>query len=203
MNRVSICNLALGRIGTGTQHRLADFNEDTEVGRACQELFDFCNEWVAGAGAWRWLTEQRQANLLPTTAAGAWAYAYAYPVGVATVWAFGAQTETFDRAPLLPGIVNDHARMSGYFASDVADAWMWVTKIPSATGDFTDNGYVDALAWKLAVELALVLKADRATVQYAQTGMERALPEALVKSAWQLRQAQGAPLPASLQARRF
>ena len=199
MDRLSICNLALGRIAVGSQHKLADFEEDTEAGRNCRDLFPFALRYVARAFPWPFLLAHAEAQLL-SGASGSYAYRYAYPADAAAVLAVGEAGTDFDRLPRISAAANGIARMRGWVVSDVPSAVVWYTAIPDADVEIPDEGYCDAVAWLLARELAPALKAEPRYWQMAQTAYLQALPVAESMALNEQRPEQPG-LPASLVAR--
>lgn len=200
MNRLDICNLAIGRIGVGSQHILSDFEEDTEAGRNCQRLFPFSLKYVAREFSWPFLRTV-EAGQLVAGETGGYGYQYAYPPNAAALLAVGPADVTFDRLPQLSLYESDAASAAGYVLSDLDEAVIWYTAIPNAELDIRDQGYCDAVAWHLARELAPALKAEPRMWQLADTAYGRALPNAEAMALRESRRGTASQLPATLQAR--
>ena len=199
MDRLAICNLAIGRIAVGSQHRLADYEEDTEAGRNCRELFPFALRYVAREFPWPFLRTYALGQLLAGTS-GSYLYRYAYPQDAAAILAVGEAGADFDRLPRFTLALSDHARNAGFITSDIAGAGIWYTAMPDPEQDIPDHGFCDAVAWLLARELAPAMKAEPRYWQMAQTAYLQALPVAEAMALNESRH--GEPgLPASLVAR--
>lgn len=199
MDRLSICNLALGRIAVGSQHKLADYEEDTEAGRNCRDLFPFALRYVARDFPWPFLRTYALGQLL-SGSSGTYAYRYAYPVDAAAILTVGEAGADFDRLPLYSLIESDHARNAGFLVSDIAGAGIWYTAVPDEDVDIPDHGFCDAVGWLLARELAPAMKAEPRYWQMAQTAYLQSMPVAEAQALNEGRPGQQG-LPASLVAR--
>lgn len=199
MDRLSICNLAAGRIAIGSQHKLADYEEDSELGRNCRDLFPFALRYVARDFPWPFLRTYALGQLVAGTD-GSYLYRYAYPADAALLLAIGEAGADFDRLPRLTVAQSDHARTAGGIASDIAGAGIWYTAMPNEDEDIADHGFCDAVGWLLARELAPAMKAEPRYWQMAQSAYLQALPVAEAQALGEARH--GDPgLPASLVAR--
>lgn len=199
MDRLSICNLALGRIAVGSEHKLADYEEDTEAGRTCRDLFPFALRYVARDFPWPFLRTYALGQLVAGTD-GSYLYRYAYPQDAAALLAVGPADADFDRLPRLTLQQSDFARTAGGIASDIEGAGLWYTAMPDEDQDIPDHGFCDAVAWLLARELAPALRAEPRYWQMAQTAYLQALPVAEAQALNEARH--GRPgLPEALAAR--
>jgi hypothetical protein len=204
VDRLTICNLAIARIGVGSLHRMADYEEDTEIARNVRELYPFALEYVAreGAAAWGFLRTVAAGQLL-SGSVGAFSYRYAYPADAAVVLAVASEGLDYDRVPMADRLslaASELGRRDGALATDLEDAFVWYIAVPQGGGDIRDIGFCDAVAWLLARELAPAMKADVRTWQAAQQAYLQALPVALAQALNENR-AGLAGLPESLRAR--
>lgn len=75
MDKVEICNIALGRIGVGAIERL---DEASEAARVCKRFYDFTRETVLKRFPWTFATRRVKLALLDATQPD-YKYAYRYP----------------------------------------------------------------------------------------------------------------------------
>lgn len=163
--KVDIWSVALDRIGENDP--VENENEVREAVRACKRHYDRCRLEVLEAFWWRFATAQAKPALLAGKRFG-WEYAYAVPEGCVAPRAllYGGQRQAqYGVRNRLPFDVQaDDAGENSIIVTDVAPAdfdTLEFTRDIEATGAFPP-GFVNALEWRLAAELALALKKDRA-----------------------------------------
>lgn len=184
MNQVELCNLALGRIGVGASNPIQSLTTDTsEEARACARVFAPAMQQVLRApGAdWAFCRKARALEPVSQTVPG-WAYVYAYPVDCLRIQALSdSQTDPFRTAVRAQRIAYKlMAATSGeavVIATDQPDAWAWYTR-DATNPHFGDALFQDALAWRIAMEVALGLKADPRLATFARESYSFVLSQA-------------------------
>lgn len=182
MNAVDLCNLALGRIGQGASNPIAALTESSDAARACARLLAptmaaLLRETIDWPFATAAVALQPVTQVVP-----GWAYVYAYPDGCERVRALAAANVDPLRAaqvgaPVPYRLLAASNGESLVLATDLPDAWAWYTRAVTRP-EFADPLFQDALAWRLAMELALTLKADPRLWQSASNGYRQALSAA-------------------------
>jgi len=149
-SETSICNLALGLIGVG---RIADIAGTTAVERDCNAIFDHAREEVLGGYHWGFARKQALLAQLATGPVitsdyGGYDYAYALPADCIRPLSLSDATTQFSREG-----DEIHCNLSEsvylYYTADITD-----------TAKFTAK-FVNALAHRLAGQLALMVKKDK------------------------------------------
>jgi hypothetical protein len=173
---VQIANLALGRVGE--KNRISSLTDNTATARAVKGAWDLTLESCLAAHRWRFARKHEDLALLSYTRSG-FAYAYALPTGCieairifngerrgAAPWApafrffsdsgqaFWMNYTLFPETPF--EIESGDAADARILLTDMEDAELIFTKKVTEPGLFPPL-FTDAFAWKLALELALVL----------------------------------------------
>lgn len=163
MNQVEVCNLALGRIGQGASKPVQSLSEGGEVANACLRVFQPSLDAMLREYAWPFA--RRCAALSASSeAVEGWAYVYAYPDNCAYLLAVAEAGQDATRLPVKAlrrpfGLVAAAGGESLLVASNVPEARAWYT-VNVTNPHFGDALFQDALAWRVAAELGLGLKAD-------------------------------------------
>lgn len=176
MNTVEICNLALARIGHGESQPLASIDDSQQSARACKRVFAPLLSSLLREYAWPFAMKAVELQTVATTVPG-WSYVYALPTDALNLLAITGP----DVDPWLEGsrqCVRGFRRIGTVVACHESPAWAWYT------ADITDPVqadalFKDALAWRLAAELALTLKAEPNLHQVAMQQAQLALSKAL------------------------
>jgi hypothetical protein len=165
MNDVEVCNLALSRIGQGASRPIQSLDEGGETANACKRVFAPAMASMLRESPWPFA--QRSALLAASAeTVDGWEYVYAYPDACAFVHAIGASGLDATRMPAkqqrerfrLVAAANGESLL---IASNIPDARCWYS-LQVTNPHFGDALFQDALAWRVAGELALALKADPA-----------------------------------------
>lgn len=190
MNAVDICNLALGYIGQGSSSPIQSIEpnvDDSEAARACARTFPIAMATLLREHPWSWAQRSVLLSVSSETVPG-YGYVYAYPS--ACQYLHGLTPEDVDphRFPSAhwPRIFRWPYRIvsaanleSRLIATDLTPAVAHYTANVQ-TPAFADSLFHDALAWKLAKALALVLKANPNFTQLAEGEYQVALSKAIV-----------------------
>lgn len=150
MNKIEICNVALGRIGQETIERI---DEASETARQCNRFYDLTRKQVLRGFPWSFALRRVQLAQL-TTSQKDFAYCYRYPSDALCVRAM--YDESFEE-----DYRSNHYKIIGdaegkVICTNIASAWMEYTADVQDTTVF-DPQFVDAFAWKLASEIAYKL----------------------------------------------
>lgn len=174
---IQVCNLALSRIGI--DQLIEDFNDPNTRARACNFHYPLAFEQCLQDFPWNFAQKVVQLALVNDVTVPGYPYAYRYPVDCLRahiltdeggnrsvsranlfrdVWdydAAGAPMRAWPYLvmadPLTPG--------SRIIATDLPLAYLWYTAEVSDINQTTAL-FQDALAWKVATEISLVLRAD-------------------------------------------
>lgn len=182
MNQVELCNLALSRVGHGASKPLQSLSESGEAANACLRVFQPALDALMREYAWPFARRAVALSLSTETIEG-WEYAYAYPDNCAYLAAVGPSGSDATRLPAKGqryafGLMAAASGESLLVASNLSEAMGWYT-VKITNPDFGDALFQDALAWRVAGELALALKADPQMAQGAGQQYTLALSKAL------------------------
>lgn len=192
MNSVDICNLALGYIGQGSSSPIQSIEpnvDDSEAARACARTFPIAMASLLREHPWSWAQRSALLSASSETVPG-YGYVYAYPS--ACQYLHGLTPENVDpyRYPSAywsrvfrwpHRIVAASDLQSRLIATDLTPAVAHYTA-DIDTPAFADSLFHDALAWKLAKALALVLKANPNFAQLAEGEYQAALSKAIASN---------------------
>jgi hypothetical protein len=176
MNTVEVCNLALSRVGHGASHPIASIDEAREEARACKRVFPSLLRMMLREHVWPFAMRAVELQPSSVTVPG-WPYVYEMPTDALNILAVtGPDTDPW----------GEHARyctrgfrlIGDVLACYESPAWAWYTADVSdpVKGDAL---FKDALAWRLAAELAIALKADPNLHRMAMENWQLALSKAL------------------------
>lgn len=186
MNRVELCNLALGRIGQGASKPIQsiDGTDTSEAARVAQRVFPHAMETVLSEYPWPFAISAAALAAVPQVVPG-WDYVYAYPNNCLNVLALSdaysdpmRAAQSIARVPFK--IVQNLSGEGRVIATDLPEAYAWYT-VSMLDPAFGDALFRDALAWRLAMEFALGLKADPRMAQAAGPAYTLALSKAIAK----------------------
>ncbi|WP_421707124.1 hypothetical protein [Algihabitans sp.] len=174
---VSLCNLALTRIGAQT---INDLNEASSAARHCSALYAPTRDALLQSQAWRFARARQvlaELQLEMGERPSEWAHVYALPVdcltplyiepsGRAVMAGRGAQSLWPDETGTLPVTLRPaqatpdfEVRAGRRILSDQPEATLiYTARIEDPTR--FDPLFVEALSWRLAADLASALKGD-------------------------------------------
>lgn len=174
MNNIDACNLALGRIGHGATRPLQSLTEGTEAANACLRVFEPTLLAMLREYVWPWAQVVAPLAAISdvTQELVGWPNLYIYPADCLYLHTLGDSSLDYTQAPFASvraqfRIVRAAGAGSRVIAATYSDAWAWYTaRIEDVS--VADETFADALAWRLASELAVGLKADPRLGQWAK-----------------------------------
>jgi len=164
VDNVDCCNLALSRIGFGTLRPITALTDNTEHGAACARVFPMILRMVMEEFPWPFARKSVALAEMTSDPPSGWGYSYAVPADAASV----LYVESEDFVPeWLP--LNDYRNRweihadpdsSGQIiVSDIPDAWAYYIRDVTEL-QFTPSLFGDLVAWRVAAEVGLGLKAS-------------------------------------------
>lgn len=194
LSQTAICNMALSRIGSGTT--IMSINDNNVAARTCLRFWDHVVDETLQGRPWNFAQRYETLALVEENPNCKWAYSYRYPVNFikldqvepsATSTA-GYGTDPYVRYTDYPRLTN---RIPFTISSDNAGRLVF-TNLQDAVcfGTYRvtdvalwDPMFVDALAWRLAVDLALPLSDKREMYSLAFQRYQLAVAQAHAASA--------------------
>lgn len=156
VSAVSVCNMALGFMGQ-SELLISSLDESGNTARCCKTYYDQCRRSLLCEFPWRFARVTEALPLLEESHPG-YRLAYGYPPSCLRLLRV-ASLELFSASGFDPGCVFEvvRARSGGRCVLTDADAayavYVYDVEDPTEFPPF----FVDALAWRLAVELTTVL----------------------------------------------
>lgn len=150
MNKIEVCNFALGRIGI---EPIESLDEASKAARTCKQFYDFVRKTVLRKHSWNFATKREALALIGSTSAE-YKYTYAYPGDAVALRRLYNKDHT-----ILP-------RDNEYRIMHSSTGTVIHTNIENANIEYTadiedvsvfDEQFIESLAWKLAAEIALIL----------------------------------------------
>lgn len=176
MDKIEICNIALGRIGIANIERL---DEASEAARVCGRYYDFTRQNVLTRFPWTFAARRTQLALLNTVPQD-YKYAYRYPSDVLCIRKLfnsefaGLPKENYYK------IVGDKEGRVIY--TNIKNAWLEYTADVQDASQF-DAQFIEALAWKLAAEIAFTLTNNMNITQTCIQAYNAYFSDAITKDA--------------------
>lgn len=179
-SEAAVCNLALQRVG---QRQLIDsLDEATTEAIACKTSFAIARDSVLESHWWRFATKRVALSLAPDTS-DAWTYVYVRPsdcLQPRRIWSGQRVDAEADEIPfaLEASAIGDYL----VICTDEADAQLIYTKTSTNTSLWSAS-FTEAVAWRLAVDLTLVLPVKPQFASIAESMAKLRLAEAKAKDA--------------------
>ncbi|MBQ8920324.1 MAG: hypothetical protein IJ056_09500 [Acidaminococcaceae bacterium] len=154
MDNITISNMALSHIGVANIDRI---DEASEPARLCKQFFDMARRSTLRRFPWPFATRRETLGLLDTEP-GDYAYAYRYPkecVAIRKLYDENYQEiPEYQRYKILGDkegrvIYTNVEKCICEYTADVKDC------------DLFDDGFVEALSWKLAADIAFKLTGNQ------------------------------------------
>lgn len=155
---VSICNLALSNLGAGN---INDLGEASTEARACSQFYEVTRDLLLQSYPWRFAGKTQSLAELENDKPGAWAYSYKRPADCLKVRWVRRQYSRYDDCPQTPQteIANPYDIEGERIYCNLSPAFLCYTfKLTDPTR--YPPLFVEALAWHLAVRLAMPLTRD-------------------------------------------
>lgn len=164
-SNIEICNLALFRVGTATIQSLDD---TTKSAIACKTLLPFARDAVLRSFDWGFAKKRLNLALLPDTYSG-FDFAYQYPTdaiclrkitdvdGSFTSVAWDWNTMQYKKSGKVKYEVGVNSALNSNFiltSKELAEV-VYTARVTNA--NLYDALFIEALAWKLAADLAMPL----------------------------------------------
>lgn len=191
-SEVAICNIALAR--TGQREFITSLTGSSAPSKVCNVLYVEARQTVLASIWWPFATKRATLAELANTTRDGWIFVYALPVdciAARSLWS-GLRRPAVDQA-IQFGLEHDAVSGKKVLLSDLEDAVLSYTADISAPGLFPPL-FTDALAWKLAADIALAMPIKPQVGLAMQQGYQRALA---IAAAAEFRQAQEDALPDS------
>jgi hypothetical protein len=185
---VQICNLALSRVA---QASIASLTETSPPARQCRVHYEPARDTVLRAFDWPFARARVALANVGLGLVTEWAYRYQLPADCLAVRRVGP----FDRHAAPVPFETEGATV----LTDLSEATLVYTQRITDSTRF-DPLFADALAWRLAMDLALPLKVDRALRSEAAQGYQTAISAAEAAAANEA-DFRPAYMPATIQAR--
>lgn len=183
MNNVEACNLALSRCGHGAQQAIQSLSENTEKAQVCARVFPSALRAVLAEFPWPFARVSVALAENTFDPPSGWAYSYAMPADAMNVRYVESEGFIPDWLGLNDQrngweVMADPSADGRILVSNVPDAWCYYTKAITELL-YADELVADAVAWRVAGEIALGLKADAKLAQWAGQFYTQALDKAV------------------------
>lgn len=187
MTEVELCNLALLRIGQ--RDLITSLAGTSAPARACAVLYPIARDFMLASYAWPFATRRLALtaydyDMDPDFERSGWGYSYTLPtdyLAAQYIWS-GVRNPAFDaRTPF--AVEGNTATgtpdvLTPFILTDQEDAELVYTAAITDTTQFPAL-FCDALAWKLAAELALALAVKPQLAGMMLQGLERSMAMAI------------------------
>lgn len=151
--KIEIVNIALTRIGCRT---LSSLSQENETARSVNKVWDRLVDKVLAAGEWKFATKQAVLAVLSDEEVIGWEYVYAKPANCLHVQRVFSENTVLTQDPSKFDQLQAPISSQECIVTDEEDAWAQYTTRVSDPARFSP-GFIDALAWALAAELAMPL----------------------------------------------
>lgn len=178
-SEVDICNIALGRIGVKAW--IESLNGSSEAARACKVYYGHSRDAVLSAFPWPFATRRATLAAASGVTYSGWSYAYALPsdfLHAQHLWMGSRSPRVDERAAFALESTTSSGRV---LISDLEDAELVYTARVEVVTSYPPL-FVEALAWKLAADLAMPLSAKRDLAIAARAAYPVALNDAAAAS---------------------
>lgn len=189
-SEVGICNMALSRIGQS--RTISQLGNANEAERACALWYEQCRDEVLEDFPWSFAGTFVELAEVDVPIPG-WTYVYRYPtdcmqarqVVTSEGVRYGMALSANDATPIFPDdvysvfqtkipfvVMNDPVTVgTRLIATDLQDAYLLYTHRITDPNQYPAQ-FITALSWRLAMELALILKADARLAENARLAYE-------------------------------
>jgi hypothetical protein len=167
MTAVQICNLALSRLGSSLF--ITVLGEDTAQAIQCNLIYENVRDMTLEDFPWNFATRSAALTEQTTETHPFYDYVYAYPTcfKVHRVFAEGAEKTSREEFAifnqLIAGVSPAPNTEAKRIACDIEDAYAEYT-VPVTDPTMFSYAFVDALAWRIASQLAIPITGDPSKV---------------------------------------
>lgn len=175
-SEAQICNIALLRIG----HRVVidSLEENNPAAQACKVLFDEARDSVLATAPWAFALQRADLSLVEDAERNGWEFAYALPTDCISPVSIYSGTRNPSPDVQIPFKLEYSATSGQLLLTDQEDAELsYVARVEDVP--LFPPLFVDALAWKLASDLALALPVKPQVGMAMTRGFELALSRAV------------------------
>lgn len=187
MYSTDICNMALSSIGQG---RIDSIDEDSEAARQCKIYYELMRKSLLSTFRWGFAERFEKLALVNTTIPK-WAYAYAIPKKCLIIrqlynkdgddLSIDESTKDLEYHEFQIALVDESTRV---IMTDIPDAYMdYTADITNA--ELFNPSFAEALAHKLASQLAVPLSGSQSMAQSQYQLYQVAIQQAMYNSAIQ------------------
>lgn len=197
MSETSICNFAISR--TGSSQFIADMNEQSVPANVCKLWYPQCRDAVLRSFPWGFAT--KIVALAPVSGMDDLGYGYTYALpsdylyaqamtnataynsmqrgvgGLRWFWEDYGQTDWARQYSTGFDIIQHKNKDQAVIATGWSDAYL-VYVARSESTNLYPSDFIDALAWKLASEIALPMTAKADVMMAARRAFEQSIREA-------------------------
>lgn len=173
-----ICNAALLRIGTTAT--IDSLNEPTNEAQVCNALFARNRDLLLAAHPWSFAMKHQQLALLAGVERTGWTYCYSLPsdcLVAREIWSGERRPSVKDRIVFS---IEDNTSARILLTDAATPTLIYTYRVEN--GLLFSAAFSEALAWKMAVDLALALRKDGSIYAQAKSEAELALQRAMVQS---------------------
>lgn len=171
---VSICNMALDRIGHAEP--IGDLTDDSAGATVCARWYQLCRDEVLRAHRWGFARRTQVLALVEEDPDDEWGYSYRYPADCVLARRFVSALGDSDPNEQPFDISSDES--GRLILCDVEDAELVYTARIEDPALFPED-FAAALAWKLAAEIAIPLARSIDVATNAAAQYRQALPRAI------------------------
>lgn len=147
-----VCNLALLRVGE--RQTIESINEDNAQAKACKALLAPCRDELLEACWWNFATRRATLAALSETARSGWSYVYALPadcIAARYIYAGMRTPPATDREAFVIEL-NEKGTNKVLLTDKATPELVYTYRV--GTVALWSPGFVQAVAWRLAVDLA-------------------------------------------------
>lgn len=171
-----LCNIALARVG---QRQFIDnLDENNAQAKLCKTLYAPARDTVLESFAWQFAARRATLALLAAVTRDGWTYAYDLPSDCLAPREIYAGTRNPAGEQRIPWSVEDDPTYGRIVLTDQAEAVLSYTRAMETVALFPPL-FIEALAWKLASDLALSLPVKPAVFPMTKREYEIALSRAI------------------------
>lgn len=175
LSEAQVCNLALLRVGSRAV--IQNLEEKTAEAIACKAIFELARDAVLAEVPWSFATRRATLALISGATRDGWQYVYDVPADFLAARYIYAGIRNPASDERIPFALEDDVNNELVLLTDAEDAVLVYTYRCTSPGLWSPL-FVDALAWRLASDLALALSVKPQVGLAMAQGYEAALRKA-------------------------